>query len=293
VNLRLAQPYPFYYESTKRVLRIAILLAVIIPLFLILFKPFDITYTEHRFSFPVIALIFGLADSTTFFISAIVLQKLFPRITNENRWTLIKELGFWAVLLLFIGVTNFLLREFIYINPNNLSITYLLEEIAHSYLFGLLVATLLTLLNFSYLIISTTHKASDWNELLQKLSDSLEKPESNEITLQAETAQDSITFNLSDLIYIQVDGNYVEIYLRDEQGEIQRHIKRNTLKSVEQQLQPFPNTLRIHRSYLVNLNHITSVDGNAQGYQLALNGIDQSIPVSRSYIADFDAVMNR
>jgi hypothetical protein len=268
------------------------LLAIIIPLFMILFRPFNFTYAEHRFSFPVIAIIFGLVDSTVFFISAVILQKLFPRLTEEKRWTLIRELGFWAILLFCIGVTNFLLREIIYINPNNLSVAYLLEEITHSYLFGLLIATLLTLINFAYLIISTTQKASNLNQVIQKLQESREESKPEIVTIQAESEQDTISFNPSDLIYVKVDGNYVEIYLRDEEGKVQRYIKRNTLKNVEEQLMFFPRALRIHRSYLVNLDQVTSVEGNAQGYQLGLEDIEQTIPVSRSYISDFDAVMN-
>lgn len=288
----LDQSYPFYYDSIERVLRIALLIAVIIPVFMILFTPFNINYEEHRYPYFLIAVIFGVADSTTFFLSVALFRKAFPGFSDEQRWTVLREVTLWAFVLLCVGITNFLLRDFIYINPENTSLAYLFEEVAHSYLFGLLIASLLTLANFAYLIISTTHKASDWNQIVEKLNESLEKPKSEIVTIRAESEQEAITFDLCNLVYVTVDGNYLEIYLKNDEGDIDRHIKRNTLKNMEEQLQGFSNIIRVHRSYLINKDHIISVDGNAQGYQLVLNFVKSTIPVSRSYIPAFDTVMN-
>lgn len=290
--LRLNQPYPFYYDSTTRLLRVTAILVVVISLLILLFQPFNINYAEHKFSFPVIALFFGIADSAAFLITILVIRSLFPAYASENSWTILRELSLWAVILLVVGFVNFLLRNLVYANPNNLSVGYLLEEIAHSYLLGLLVATLLTLVNFALLIVSTSNKASGWDELVHRLNESKTEPQSHSVTIRAESEQDEVTFDLADLLYVQVDGNYVEFYLRNDQDQIVRHIKRNTLKEVARQLQPFPNTIRVHRSYLVNLDHVTSVQGNAQGYRLTLTGTTSAIPVSRSYIPAFEAVMN-
>jgi len=259
---------------------------------MILFKPFNINYEEHRFSYPVIALIFGIVDSIVFFLSVTLIQNLFPRYVEENGWTVIKELILWAIVLFCIGLANFWLRDFIYENPQNLSINYLLEEIFHSYLFGFLIAGILTLSNLVYLIFSTTHKAADWNTIVQRVSDSMHQPKSQFVTIEAESKQDNISFDIADFIFARVDGNYVEFYVIDEKGYISRQIKRNTLKSVEKQLQSFKNIIRIHRSFLINIDHISSVKGNAQGYRLTINGFEEPIPVSRNYIQSFDSVMS-
>lgn len=290
---RLNQPYPFYYESTARVSRIAVLLVVIIPIFMLLFTPFDIDYSEHRYPYPLITVVFGVVDSIVFFLTVILLRELFPGYTVESRWTLARELGLWAIVLFVIGIANFLLREFIYINPGNLSVAYLLEEILHSYLVGFLIATLLTLGNFARLILSTSRKATGLNALLRQPGEPRTGSVPVTVTVESETEQDTITFNLADLVYVKVDGNYVEFYLLGDEGRVNRHIKRNTLKNVEQQLEPYSNAVRVHRSYLVNVDHLTSVDGNAQGYRLELEGTDRTIPVSRSYLSMFDAVMSR
>jgi DNA-binding LytR/AlgR family response regulator len=39
---------------------------------------------------------------------------------------------------------------------------------------------------------------------------------------------------------------------------------------------------RCHRSYLVNLNYIRHISGNATGYKLHLEGVNDLIPVSRN-----------
>ncbi|PKD43724.1 hypothetical protein CWD77_09195 [Rhodohalobacter barkolensis] len=268
------------------------MLAIIIPLFMYLFKPFDINYEEHRFSFAVIALIFGVVDSIVFFLSIILIQKLLPKFVEESKWTVLKELGLWAVILCSIGIANFFLRELVYVNPQNLSLDYLLEEITHSYLFGFLVASLLTLVNLVYLVLSTSHKASDWDTVVHEINTSIRQPKSQSVTIEAESEQDIISFDIADFIFARVDGNYVEFYLKDEQKNINRYIKRNTLKRIEKQLRPFKNVIRVHRSFLINIDYITSVQGNAQGYRLTIDGLEEVIPVSRSYIHSFDAVLS-
>ncbi|SMO72033.1 LytTR family DNA-binding domain-containing protein [Fodinibius sediminis] len=292
MRLRLNYPYPFYYNTIARIVKIAAALAVIIPLFMLLFTPFNINYEEHRFAYPLIVLLFGIVDSLVFLGVMTLSLKFFPTFANEDQWTLLRELSIWAIILLLIGISNFLLRQFMYINPFNLSFGYLLEEIIHSYLFGLLAVSLLTLFNFAYQVISKTQKTADWNMMVQQINDSLEPPRAVPVTLRAPSENEEISFNLANFIFARVDGNYVEIYLREENGETTKHIKRNTLKNVEKQLQPYDNIQRIHRSYLVNCDYITGVEGNAQGYQLTIDGYDGLLSVSRSYISKFDAVMN-
>jgi DNA-binding LytR/AlgR family response regulator len=48
--------------------------------------------------------------------------------------------------------------------------------------------------------------------------------------------------------------------------------------------------VRCHRSYLVNLNAVNEINGNAQGLKLSINKMPSggcSVPVSRSYVGDF------
>ena len=64
-----------------------------------------------------------------------------------------------------------------------------------------------------------------------------------------------------------------------------------TLKEFEEQLSSFPYVFKVHRSYLVNLQAIESIMGNAQGYALRLKNYSEgTIPVSRSTIQEFNRI---
>jgi DNA-binding LytR/AlgR family response regulator len=63
---------------------------------------------------------------------------------------------------------------------------------------------------------------------------------------------------------------------------------RLSLKQLEIQLENFSQIKRCHRSYLVNTQHISSIDGNARSLTIQLDNVATSIPVSRSFSkADF------
>jgi DNA-binding LytR/AlgR family response regulator len=128
--------------------------------------------------------------------------------------------------------------------------------------------------------------------MIQQINDSLETLKPTPVTITAASEQDKIDFDLADFIYAHVDGNYVEFFLLNEDGNVECHIKRNTLKNVEEQLEKFGRVLRVHRSYLVNCNYIAKVEGNAQGYRLTFPGVEEKVAVSRRYISRFDNVMN-
>ncbi len=66
------------------------------------------------------------------------------------------------------------------------------------------------------------------------------------------------------------------------------YLERMTLKDLENQLEHLPNFCKTHRSYLVNLGVVEQVNGNAQGLQLVIPGLEFSVPVSRTMIPVFE-----
>ena len=57
---------------------------------------------------------------------------------------------------------------------------------------------------------------------------------------------------------------------------------RSTLKKMEDAVADYSFLFRCHRTYLVNMELVVKVIGNAQGYRLHLSGLEESIPVSRN-----------
>ena len=87
--------------------------------------------------------------------------------------------------------------------------------------------------------------------------------------------------------------NYVELSAISS-GKVDRVLLRQTISSTYTQLQSIDagNVQRCHRSYIVNLDKISQVSGNAQGLKLSFDGLeDVLVPVSRSYIAGFKQAM--
>ncbi len=76
----------------------------------------------------------------------------------------------------------------------------------------------------------------------------------------------------SDIRHIQSWGNYLKFFLKDDSVKIIR----KTIKEVETEL-PALQFLRVHKSYIVNVNYVASIEGN----QIKLH--DQYIPIGKSY----------
>ena len=59
------------------------------------------------------------------------------------------------------------------------------------------------------------------------------------------------------------------------------------MKKATETVYPYAVFFRCHRAYIVNLDKIEQVEGNAQGYKLKLQGTEDLIPVSRNLNSEF------
>jgi hypothetical protein len=117
------------------------------------------------------------------------------------------------------------------------------------------------------------------NEQLQKVE---EEPTST-VTLAGSTSE-SITLEISHLLYIEAVGNYVKVFqLRD--GVVRNDLLRATVKQIEDELYTYPTIVRCHRAFLVNLGQVEQVVSKSGSMQLLIRHCHESIPVSRSNMA--------
>lgn len=90
------------------------------------------------------------------------------------------------------------------------------------------------------------------------------------------------SFKPEDLLYIESADNYVKIYYLIN-GKLSQEVIRNTLKKMESMLLEF-SVIRCHRSYMVNINHVSAIQKDKDGHILLLDNIsDLRIPVSKTY----------
>ena len=106
------------------------------------------------------------------------------------------------------------------------------------------------------------------------------------------TTNESVTLQISHLLFIEAVGNYVKVsHLRD--GQVHTDMLRATMKQMEETLQGYPMIVRCHRAFLVNLGQVEQIVSHSGSTQLLVKHCHESLPVSRSNMAQVKAAIKR
>ena len=106
------------------------------------------------------------------------------------------------------------------------------------------------------------------------------------------TTNESVTLQISDLLYIEAVGNYVKVsHLRN--GEVCTDMLRTTMKQMEEMLQDYPMIVRCHRAFLVNLGQVEQIVSHSGSTQLLIKYCHESLPVSRSNMAQVKSAIKQ
>ena len=125
------------------------------------------------------------------------------------------------------------------------------------------------------------------NEELKKMQE--ERVE--ELTLTG-TTNESVTLQISHLLFMEAVGNYVKVsHLRDDQ--VHTDMLRATMKQMEETLQGYPMIVRCHRAFLVNLGQVEQIVSHSGSTQLLIKHCHESLPVSRSNMSQVRAAIKR
>lgn len=279
IKTLLSQPYPYFYRSIN-LLVFALIIFGMSVIFNFVFEPFVVYRPEHKMSYFWISIIHSL---NAFIIIILVVGSL-NKVLNEEKWKVWKEILLYGALLLIIGIGQFFIRDIIYNNPLNWSWQYFFEEIKNTFLAGILFVIILVPLN--YIRLNRRNFASA-RKLNSKPLEDKSSSEEDEVLIVTQLKSEEFVLNVKELLVAKAEGNYLELILKDGEGT-KIILKRMTLKELEAQLKEYPQFLRTHRSYLLNLQTIRNVKGNAQGYQVAISNYDNEIPVSRGIIPRFE-----
>ena len=115
--------------------------------------------------------------------------------------------------------------------------------------------------------------------------------QSQELTL-AGTTNESLSLQVSHLLFIEAVGNYVKVsHLCDNQ--VHTDMLRATMKQMEETLQGYPMIVRCHRAFLVNLGQVEQIISHSGSTQLLIKHCHESLPVSRSNMAQVKAAIKR
>ncbi len=118
------------------------------------------------------------------------------------------------------------------------------------------------------------------NEQLKAIKSSPVSSAPADLTLTG-TTNETVTLQVSALLYIEAVGNYVKVYhLRD--GAVRADMLRATSKQIEEELRDYPMIVRCHRAFLVNLGQVEQIVSHSGTTQLLINHCHEILPVSRS-----------
>ena len=273
----LTRTYPF--KQSPHWLRDSIVYGVVIWAMLFVLQPFG--FSMYRGSKFLVAALFGLVTSGCYAVYGLsVVRTLHARVKPWRIWhQAFTVLG----LILFIAVCNFILFSFIFNYP--ITLRFFLAFLYWTMIIGIIITTLA-------IVIDYNRNLRDRMEEL--LSNTTEEQKDISITISDHNVRgNDLTIPINDLLYVEAQKNNVSVcFVKD--GKLQTTEIHTTLTAVAEELKDYENIFQCHRSFIVNVNNITSARGNSNGYQLTLgkatgrrdsgNTCPASIPVSRSYV---------
>jgi len=93
---------------------------------------------------------------------------------------------------------------------------------------------------------------------------------------------DKVKFVVKDILYLKADGNYIIVYYLTGGKAQKKEGIRCSLKQADMLLSIYSGFIRVHKSYLVNLNQVKSFTSVNNSMDLIIDGINEEIPVRRS-----------
>jgi len=268
----LNQPAPFYTNQKKYILRY-FLAGCFVAFFLIFFQPFG----TDRANFPYKNLFLSGYGWITFLglvFSFNVLPLFFKSFFREEQWVLWKQilLGLFALSLSFVGC-YFYMQLSLGRQPTLKGFFYFYSMVLPIALFPVII---FCFLDYIYQLKQNQQFAQNLNQHITPKSTT-----TTEIHFKDEKGKADFSLPLDQLFFIKAANNYVEInYL--EANKIKKHLLRNSIKNIDEQLD-YPAIKRCHRSYLVNMDKVGKITGNAQGYKIHFPfSAEFVVPVSRS-----------
>ncbi|MDJ1483535.1 LytTR family DNA-binding domain-containing protein [Cytophagaceae bacterium YF14B1] len=265
----LNQPYPFR-EVTKRDSIGIVLAGLFVAGFLVFFQPFGIYQWNTEYKVLKIAG-YGLVTILVLLIDFYGIRLQWISFFNEKSWKVWKEIGWIVFILLSVTIGNYLYNMWILDTATFRFHNFLVTAIT-TFSIGIFPTTGFVLANY---IVRLRHYSKPV-EIHSPVY-----PEFSVVELIAENEKDRLVVKSSQLLYIESADNYCTVYIQTE-GRIIKELIRSSLTRLESQVS-VSDIIRCHRSYIVNLEQVTRISGNAQGYKLHLSGQEEAIPVARKY----------
>jgi hypothetical protein len=270
----LKQPYPKSSQNWPTVF----VISFFVFLFLAVYQPFGLNLADQ----PTVLLVSSYFSGISFlvlFIHLIIIESFFKKLFREDKWTLGKELLWLSWVIISIALANALF-DVIYNSNWSLTFPLIFSYLKYTLAVALfpiivMIATRQHLLFRKYRNVALTIENSRDSSLGIVKSPDL-------IVLKHANQRNSYEFELNEVMYLESRGNYVNVIYFDGEN-IKNTLIRNTITKILDYLD-FDKIIRCHRAYIINLNFVNKIEGNAQGLKLYLSNSEKVIPVSRKFV---------
>ena len=261
---------------------------------LAVFKPFGLESWQWQAYVHLVAL--GVLGFSICMITDVILKYVvkMPRSFKKGAEYIIRRnLWFQLINTPLVALGICLYRHFVlsdHIEGNQFSLVNYLETLAIiafcSFAIGLYW-------RFKFRSKYLSMELEEIRELNEKLSTPLPHREGlGESLLLRGTTNESVTLQISHLLYIEAVGNYVKVN-HSLNDQVRTDMLRATMKQMEETLQDYPMIVRCHRAFLVNLGQVEQIVSHSGSTQLLIKHCHESLPVSRSNMAQVKAAIKQ
>ena len=258
---------------------------------LAVFKPFGLDAWQWQAYVHLVAL--GVIGFSICMITDIILKYVIkmPRSFKKGAEYIIRRnLWFQFINTPLVALGICLYRHFVLsdrIEGNQLSLVNFLETLAIIAFCSFAIGLYWRFKYRSKYLAMELEETRLLNEELKKM----QEEHVEELTLTG-TTNESVTLQISHLLFMEAVGNYVKVsHLRDDQ--VQTDMLRATMKQMEETLQGYPMIVRCHRAFLVNLGQVEQIVSHSGSTLLLIKHCHESLPVSRSNMSQVRAAIKR
>lgn len=285
----LKQHYPFFNELKKAIYTPNVV-GILTFLFVLVFDGI-LNRPGQKISSIAFIVVFMIYGSQI--ICRIIFPNIFENFFKYDKWTVGKEIALFVLELALAFLLGYFLLGVIWQVPAG-ELLYKTFKTVVTVVLGiqLFIQPLSIFIKKEMVLQKHLENAKHLNMVLFKYRNGPLKVKKEPILLlDSNDKQESLQLIANDLDFIQVTDNYVEIYY-SENGALKKTLLRNTLKSINDAVEDVDYIFQCHRSYVINLRKVVSINGNSRGYRINIENYSNDIPVSRNKILEFDSLIS-
>lgn len=270
----LRKPYPL--SSPRQELVQVCIICGFVACFLLVFQPFGLSVAD-QLRIPLI-----LGEVAVVFL-VLVVNTLLRAMYWHETWPVYQQILWLMWNLTLISLSLSLYVSWMEMMPWHLWAWLRFQVFTQA--IGLIPITFSVVLRYNQML---GRHLSEARQLTAHLADLKRTPvpySPATLTLTSDTGKEQLTLTLEELLFIESVGNYVEVYWQ-QGGKLHKNLLRSTMTQTERQLSQQPDVFRCHRTFMVNLATVQSVEGNSHGYTLTFPSTSTQVPVARSKVAE-------